>query len=53
MPFSVAIGGNAEKQEDEEALLNELREVIAGHLKIVAYARFSGSHSGEHNLRSK
>jgi hypothetical protein len=53
MPFSVAIGGNAEKEEDEKALLDALRALVAEHRSLIAYARFSGSHSGERDLRSK
>lgn len=53
MPFSIAIGGNAEKEEDEKELLDALKALVGEHLKLIAYARFSGTHSGEHNLRSK
>jgi hypothetical protein len=47
------MGGNAEKDEEEKALLDALKALVAEHRKLIAYARFSGSHSGEHDLRSK
>jgi hypothetical protein len=50
--FSLAVGGHAEKEE-EEKLLADLRKLIEAHRCLVAYASWDGSHTGSHILTEK
>lgn len=51
MPFSCAIAGNFEADEDEKAFLGRLKDLIAKYKAQVAYASWSGAHTGSQNLK--
>jgi len=51
LPFSCAIAGNFEKDEEEKAFLNRLKDLVAKFKAQVAYANWSGSHTGHQDLK--
>jgi hypothetical protein len=51
VPFSCAIAGNFEAEEDEKAFLGRLKDLIAKYKTQVAYASWSGSYTGTQDLK--
>lgn len=51
MPFSCAIAGNFEAEEDEKTFLARLKDLIAKYKAQVAYASWSGAHTGSQDLK--
>jgi len=51
LPFSCAIAGNFEKDEDEKAFLNRLKDLVAKFKAQIAYANWSGSYTGRQDLK--
>jgi hypothetical protein len=51
VPFSCAIAGNFESEEDEKTFLSRLKDLIAKYKAQVAYASWSGNHTGSQDLK--